>query len=120
MLANHHCNFDNWNSKYQPWNSVAVGPKKEQNEAEKHDRVEQRQRDNVADEQTPVRSEWPVAEDAERRGESQLRRVARTEQYLDARDRPRPPRRSFALVCSRVVVRGRRHPSSIHGASSPW
>jgi alpha-L-fucosidase len=25
-LANHHDNFDNWNSKYQPWNSVAVGP----------------------------------------------------------------------------------------------
>jgi alpha-L-fucosidase len=28
-LANHHDNFDNWNSKYQPWNSVAVGPKKD-------------------------------------------------------------------------------------------
>jgi alpha-L-fucosidase len=27
-LANHHDNFDNWDSKYQPWNSVAVGPKK--------------------------------------------------------------------------------------------
>ena len=28
-LANHHDNFDNFNSKYQPWNSVAVGPKKD-------------------------------------------------------------------------------------------
>ncbi|MGA2068495.1 MAG: alpha-L-fucosidase [Thermoguttaceae bacterium] len=28
-LANHHCNFDCWNSKYQPWNSVNVGPKKD-------------------------------------------------------------------------------------------
>ena len=28
-LANHHDNFDNWNSKYQPWNSVALGPKKD-------------------------------------------------------------------------------------------
>jgi len=28
-LANHHDNFDLWNSKYQPWNSVAVGPKKD-------------------------------------------------------------------------------------------
>ena len=28
-LANHHCNFDNWDSKYQPWNSVNVGPKKD-------------------------------------------------------------------------------------------
>jgi alpha-L-fucosidase len=27
-LANHHDNFDLWDSKYQPWNSVAVGPKK--------------------------------------------------------------------------------------------
>ncbi|MCX6966310.1 MAG: alpha-L-fucosidase [Verrucomicrobia bacterium] len=27
-LANHHDNFDNWNSKYQPWNSVNVGPQK--------------------------------------------------------------------------------------------
>ncbi len=27
-LANHHDNFDNFNSKYQPWNSVAVGPQK--------------------------------------------------------------------------------------------
>jgi alpha-L-fucosidase len=25
-LANHHDNFDNFNSKYQPWNSVALGP----------------------------------------------------------------------------------------------
>ena len=28
-MANHHDNFDNWNSKYQPWNSVRVGPKKD-------------------------------------------------------------------------------------------
>ncbi|MFO1511826.1 MAG: alpha-L-fucosidase [Verrucomicrobiota bacterium] len=28
-LANHHDNFDLWNSKYQPWNSVALGPQKE-------------------------------------------------------------------------------------------
>jgi alpha-L-fucosidase len=28
-LANHHDNFDNFNSKYQPWNSVNVGPKKD-------------------------------------------------------------------------------------------
>jgi len=28
-LANHHDNFDLFNSKYQPWNSVAVGPKKD-------------------------------------------------------------------------------------------
>ena len=28
-LANHHDNFDNFNSKYQPWNSVAIGPKKD-------------------------------------------------------------------------------------------
>jgi alpha-L-fucosidase len=28
-LANHHDNFDNYNSKYQPWNSVNVGPKKD-------------------------------------------------------------------------------------------
>ena len=28
-LANHHDNFDNWDSKYQPWNAVAVGPKKD-------------------------------------------------------------------------------------------
>ncbi|WP_050982057.1 alpha-L-fucosidase [Mucilaginibacter paludis] len=25
----HHDNFDNWNSAYQPWNSVNVGPKKD-------------------------------------------------------------------------------------------
>jgi len=28
-LANHHGNFDCWNSKYQPWNSVNVGPKRD-------------------------------------------------------------------------------------------
>jgi len=28
-LANHHDNFDNFNSKYQPWNSVALGPQKD-------------------------------------------------------------------------------------------
>jgi alpha-L-fucosidase len=28
-LANHHDNFDNWDSAYQPWNSVAIGPKKD-------------------------------------------------------------------------------------------
>jgi alpha-L-fucosidase len=28
-MGNHHENFDNWDSKYQPWNSVAVGPKKD-------------------------------------------------------------------------------------------
>jgi len=28
-LANHHDNFDNYNSKYQPWNSVNLGPKKD-------------------------------------------------------------------------------------------
>ena len=28
-LANHHDNFDNFDSQYQPWNSVAVGPKKD-------------------------------------------------------------------------------------------
>ena len=28
-LANHHDNFDNFDSKYQPWNSVAMGPKKD-------------------------------------------------------------------------------------------
>jgi len=27
-MANHHDNFDMWDSKYQPWNSVALGPKK--------------------------------------------------------------------------------------------
>lgn len=28
-LANHHDNFDNYNSKYQSWNSVALGPQKD-------------------------------------------------------------------------------------------
>ncbi len=28
-LAHHHDNFDNWNSTYQPWNSVNVGPKRD-------------------------------------------------------------------------------------------
>ncbi len=28
-LANHHDNFDLWNSEYQPWNSVNVGPQKD-------------------------------------------------------------------------------------------
>jgi alpha-L-fucosidase len=28
-LANHHDNFDNFNSKYQPWNSVALGSQKD-------------------------------------------------------------------------------------------
>ncbi|MDE3144026.1 MAG: alpha-L-fucosidase [Bacteroidota bacterium] len=28
-LANHHDNFDNYNSKYQPWNAVKMGPKKD-------------------------------------------------------------------------------------------
>ncbi|MDP4277961.1 MAG: alpha-L-fucosidase [Bacteroidota bacterium] len=28
-MANHHDNFDMYDSKYQPWNSVAVGPKKD-------------------------------------------------------------------------------------------
>jgi alpha-L-fucosidase len=28
-LANHHDNFDNFDSTYQPWNSVAYGPKKD-------------------------------------------------------------------------------------------
>lgn len=28
-MANHHDNFDNWNSKYQSWNSVALGPKQD-------------------------------------------------------------------------------------------
>lgn len=27
-MANHHDNLDLWDSKYQPWNSVAIGPKK--------------------------------------------------------------------------------------------
>ena len=26
-MANHHDNLDMWDSQYQPWNSVAVGPK---------------------------------------------------------------------------------------------
>ena len=28
-MANHHDNFDLYDSKYQPWNSVAMGPKKD-------------------------------------------------------------------------------------------
>lgn len=28
-MANHHDNFDNWDSKYQPWNAAALGPKKD-------------------------------------------------------------------------------------------
>jgi alpha-L-fucosidase len=28
-LANHHDNFDLWDSKYQPWNAVKVGPKRD-------------------------------------------------------------------------------------------
>jgi alpha-L-fucosidase len=28
-LANHHGNFDCWNSKYQSWNSVKIGPKRD-------------------------------------------------------------------------------------------
>jgi alpha-L-fucosidase len=28
-MGNHHDNFDNWDSKYQPWNSLAVGPHKD-------------------------------------------------------------------------------------------
>jgi len=28
-MASHHDNFDNYDSKYQPWNSVALGPKKD-------------------------------------------------------------------------------------------
>ena len=28
-LANHHDNFDNFDSKYQPWNAVRLGPKKD-------------------------------------------------------------------------------------------
>ena len=28
-LANHHDNFDNYDSRYQPWNSVHMGPKKD-------------------------------------------------------------------------------------------
>ncbi|MFT3705283.1 MAG: alpha-L-fucosidase [Agriterribacter sp.] len=29
ILGTHHDNFDNWDSKYQPWNAVNVGPKKD-------------------------------------------------------------------------------------------
>ncbi|MEI7733169.1 MAG: alpha-L-fucosidase [Verrucomicrobiota bacterium] len=29
QMANHHCNFDNYDSTYQPWNSVKIGPKKD-------------------------------------------------------------------------------------------
>jgi alpha-L-fucosidase len=28
-LANHHDNFDNWDSQHQPWNSVRLGPRKD-------------------------------------------------------------------------------------------
>ncbi len=28
-MAHHHDNFDNFDSTYQPWNSVAIGPKKD-------------------------------------------------------------------------------------------
>ncbi len=28
-MANHHDNFDNWNSSQQPWNSVNMGPKRD-------------------------------------------------------------------------------------------
>jgi alpha-L-fucosidase len=28
-MANHHDNMDLWNSKYQPWNTINVGPKKD-------------------------------------------------------------------------------------------
>jgi alpha-L-fucosidase len=28
-LANHHDNFDTWNSKYQPWNAMNVGPRRD-------------------------------------------------------------------------------------------
>lgn len=28
-MANHHDNFDNYNSRYQPWNSVKLGPQKD-------------------------------------------------------------------------------------------
>lgn len=28
-MANHHDNFDNWDSKYQKWNSVNIGPKRD-------------------------------------------------------------------------------------------
>jgi alpha-L-fucosidase len=29
FMVNHHCNFDAWDSKFQPWNSVNIGPKKD-------------------------------------------------------------------------------------------
>ncbi len=29
VLGNHHDNFDLWDSKYQPWNSVNIGPKRD-------------------------------------------------------------------------------------------
>lgn len=29
VLGNHHDNFDLWDSKYQPWNSMAIGPKRD-------------------------------------------------------------------------------------------
>ena len=29
QLANHHDNFDNYNSTYQPWNSVNMGPNRD-------------------------------------------------------------------------------------------
>ncbi len=28
VLANHHCNFDTWNSKHQEWNSVNLEPRR--------------------------------------------------------------------------------------------
>ncbi len=28
-MVNHHDNFDNWDSKYQPWNTLNIGPKKD-------------------------------------------------------------------------------------------
>lgn len=28
-MANHHCNFDLWESRHQPWNSVNIGPKQD-------------------------------------------------------------------------------------------
>lgn len=29
FMVNHHDNFDSWDSKYQPWNSVNIGPRKD-------------------------------------------------------------------------------------------
>ncbi|GAB6165923.1 alpha-L-fucosidase [Thermostilla marina] len=29
FMVNHHDNFDSWDSKYQPWNCVNIGPKKD-------------------------------------------------------------------------------------------